>query len=106
MFCCCRSYNYTAVANTPGQQVNTVRLGRDDRNLTNNVDSKTVTVLGTCNSPFGNTTKLTCSDGKQLNATASNNAITGPGQFDAVCCVSVSCFLLTHMLQNMPHPVS
>lgn len=65
-------------------------LTRADTNMTNNNATFTVNVLGTCTSPYGNATSLSCPNGYAPNSTAGGNTITGATQFNTTCCVSTS----------------
>jgi hypothetical protein len=85
-----RSYSYTVRGSAVGSLTNRVTVPQSDTNTTNNNATASVAVLGTCANSFGNGTGLACSGGASVNSSAAGLTITGPLQFDTVCCVSAS----------------
>lgn len=99
--CCCNAHQhgrrvvfpnpcntYVVRGVLAGVAHNTVRLSLSDTNITNNVAISTVTLLGTCADPFGNTSTIACPTGHAW-VGPSNKTISSPSVYAAQCCVSV-----------------
>jgi hypothetical protein len=83
-----RTYNYSVRADGIGSKVNSVQLSRTDGNNTNNVDTETVSVLGTCGNPFGNGTSRSCPATSTFTG-PEGKGIANTSVFESSCCVSL-----------------